>query len=568
MPSLPDCVRDFHALLTRDANARLALGVDERLGELPDPSLEAAQARVQDARALRRRFAEIDTTSLDFDSQLDIDLACLRLDEVAHTGSLSYNGRPHLAQLPSAGDDIGDGLFLLFISDPRPDAERLVDITARLEAAPRYLEALLERLDTPVERWVQMDLQKVEGLPQLFSNLQDWAEEQGWADAPRLARACREASEALEGYAASLKAMPTTPHFALAEEDARELLRLRGIPLSFEELQPIARDYLAETRAIIHTLHGKLVDKYELPSDTTVEGLQQHLAKRFRVSLPSDTLEDVLVRYQQERRKILGFIRERDLFPVFEEQDMLILRTPSFMEPSIPAGAMMPPPPFREGTRTSLVYLTLSEELLDEHTELSIPAMMIHEGIPGHHLQLATASIHSSVVRRHYEAMEHAEGWTTMLEDYMLDVGYLGDLTDEARFIGKRDICRIGARVAIDLYFMTGNPDYLEVGVDYDRSSDDPFVRAGSLLGNVTGFVPGRVQAELNWYSQAHGVPLSYLTGNHMVWKLKRDLQAANPEVSSIEIDRTFHRIYLQSSNMPVKFLRKVFAHEGMLPKG
>jgi hypothetical protein len=32
--------------------------------------------------------------------------------------------------------------------------------------------------------------------------------------------------------------------------------------------------------------------------------------------------------------------------------------------------------------RTSLVYLTLSEELRNEHTELSIPNMMIHEGVP------------------------------------------------------------------------------------------------------------------------------------------------------------------------------------------
>ena len=101
--------------------------------------------------------------------------------------------------------------------------------------------------------------------------------------------------------------------------------------------------------------------------------------------------------------------------------------------------------------------------------------MMIHEGIPGHHLQLATASTHPSIVRRHFEAMEHAEGWTTMLEDYMLDQGYMGELTDEARFSGKRDISRLGARTAIDLFFMSGNKDFLDLGLFKTRFfSTDP----------------------------------------------------------------------------------------------
>ena len=98
------------------------------------------------------------------------------------------------------------------------------------------------------------------------------------------------------------------------------------------------------------------------------------------------------------------------------------------------------------------MYLTLSEELLDEHTELSIPGMMLHEGIPGHHLQLATAAAHPSVIRRHMDARDLAVGWTTMLEDYMLDAGCVdSDIEDEVRFITKRDISRLIARVGIDL---------------------------------------------------------------------------------------------------------------------
>jgi uncharacterized protein (DUF885 family) len=272
------------------------------------------------------------------------------------------------------------------------------------------------------------------------------------------------------------------------------------------------------------------------------------------------------VRYRTEHERISAFIRQHDLFPVPEDQSLEILETPGFMRPSIPAGAMTPPAPFRAGTARSLIFLTLSEELLDEHTELSIPIMMIHEGVPGHHLQLATASKHPSRIRRHVMANDHAEGWTTMLEDYMLERGYLDHLADEARFCAKRDLNRIGARVAIDLFFMTGERDYLDVGLGLDRGQADPFAAAGELLARVTGFTAGRVQAELNWYSLERGYPLSYLTGNRLVAGLRRDLHEAQASRHDPErIDRLFFERYLGSGNMPLSFLRRVFQHEGLL---
>ena len=161
--------------------------------------------------------------------------------------------------------------------------------------------------------------------------------------------------------------------------------------------------------------------------------------------------------------------------------------------------------------------------------------------------------------------MEHAEGWTTMLEDYMLDIGYAGDLTDEVRFVTKRDISRIAARVAIDLFFMSGERAFLDLGIDAGiDDADEPFVAAGKLLKKVTGFVDARVQAELNWYSRERGYPLSYLTGNHLVWRLKRDFEAAQGGAGT-EVDRKFHRAFLESGNMPVSFLRRLLMERGQL---
>lgn len=558
---------DFHDHATRDPNACVMKGVDRRLDELPDPSQAEAEARVAGARELLRRLDAFTEAELaDFDTRLDADLARLALEHEIHGHTFTFNGRTQRQQMPKAGDDVGDGIFLLFINDPRPPADRLADITGRIERVPEYLEAQIARLDTPVARWVSMDVEKVSGLPQLLSTILDWAGRASWPDMDRLRGACERAELALRDYAHQLERLPTSTNIHAGDETCRRIIALRGIDKTPEELHRLARDFLAETRTTIEELRGRLVTKYRLPADTSTEALQQHLSVRHRVELDDGDLDGILRRYEAERDRILSFIRERELFPVPDDQDMRIMRTPPFMAPSIPAGAMMPPPPFREGVRRSLIYLTLSEELRDEHTEITIPSMMIHEGIPGHHLQLTTAAGHPSIIRRHVDAMEHAEGWTTMLEDYMLDVGYLADIADEVRFCGKRDLSRIGARVAIDLYFMSGDKGYLEVGVDCDLSPDDPFQAAGNLLREVTGFVPGRVQAELNWYSQERGYPLSYLTGNRMVWELKADLARSQAgTLDPLDLDRRFHELYLNSGNMPVSYLRRVFEHQGLL---
>jgi uncharacterized protein (DUF885 family) len=560
-------VDTFHQHRTQNPNARVQLGLSEGLGELPDPSLTAAAGRAQSARRLLASLTALAREPLAFDDALDLDLARLMLEAELFDLSYEFNGQTTLHQQPRAGDEIGDGIFLMSVSDPRPAEQRLLDITRRIEGIPAYLDALIGRLERPVARWVQMDAAKVRELPTLLGSIESWAHAERWHDAERVGRANAAARAALADYERRLLALPSTPNLHVGDATAARIVALRGIEQSLDELHAMAKAFLAETNRQIESLRARLVDRYGLAADTSSADLQRFLNRRFRVAIAAGGLEQVLVRYRQEHERVSRFIRERDLFPIPEHQSLEILETPGFMRPSIPAGAMTPPAPFRAGTATSLIFLTLSEELLDEHTELTIPIMMVHEGVPGHHLQLATASQHASRIRRHVMANDHAEGWTTMLEDYMLDRGYAEALADEVRFCAKRDLCRIGARVAIDLFFMTGERDYLDLGLGLERGQPDPFAAAGELLQAVTGFTPGRVEAELNWYSSERGYPLSYLTGNQLVARLRRDLHAAQAERHSAErIDRMFFDRYLSSGNMPLAFLRRVFQHEGLIP--
>ncbi len=552
-------------LVGDNVDLSVGLGLPENLHRLGDPSMAAREAELQRVGELIESIDESRAES--FYERLDLELTRLYLQQWQFTDSLQLNGQPLRRQKPAGVDGVSEGIFQLFVNDEREPAARLQDILARLRMAPDYLEGELDVLTTPVRRWRDIELQQAAEIPELFETVLNWARETGFADSEALAAAIETAVAALESYSARLAELPTTDAFSIGREQMEALLALKRLGKTPEQLRQMAADYMAGLQNSLAQLRDRLVARYALPADTSLEQLHDFLNQRFAVQLEGGRLESVLDHYNREKEKIFRWNQQRQLFPVPEAQDMVIMQTPGFLEPVIPAGAMWPPLALREGVRKSMVHLTLKEEELAEHTHLGIPMMMVHEGIPGHHLQFACASLQDSVIRRLFNANDHAEGWTTMLEDYMLDQGYVEDaILDEVRFVTKRDISRLVARVGIDLYFMSGDSHFLDVGLDLDFDSEDPFDNAAKLLKAATGFTDGRVQSELNWYSKEQGYPLSYLTGNRLVWELKNEIVAANRRgLDAAELDREFHRIYLQSGCMPVTVLREVYHHEGLL---
>ncbi|MFT6123663.1 MAG: hypothetical protein ACJASG_002197 [Oleiphilaceae bacterium] len=565
MPTYEKITIQFKRFILADADTSMALGDEAHLGNLGNPSLEYMLERSQQAKELLSTLQTIKGET--FDEQLDLDLMARHLQQNIFFSELQQHGRPQRCSQPNGIDGISAGIFQLFVNDERSPEFRLNDILTRLQQAPYYLATETEVIAEPITRWRDIELEQGEGLPDLFQTILEWAQLENYSQLDSLKIAISECNTALDSYLSDLKNKKTHTNFAIGLDKVNELLAIRQISHSPAELTKMARDFMGKTQILLSSLKTKLCEKYGLEHDTKESELHEYLNDRFAATLKDGKLTSVLDYYYQQIESIHDFVSEKKLFTLPTEQDMKIMQTPGFLEPVIPAGAMWPPLALREGKKTSLVYLTLKEDQLAEHTELGIPVMMIHEGIPGHHLQFATAAQHPSFIRRIFSANEHAEGWTTMLEDYMLDVGYVDkELVDEVRFIAKREMSRLVARVGIDLYFMTSNKDYLNVGLDLNFESVDVFVNAAILLKAATGFTDGRVQAELNWYSSEQSYPLSYLTGNRMVWQLKEDIQKANKKaLDKLALDQAFHEVYLSSGCMPVESLRSVFMNLGYL---
>ena len=157
-----------------------------------------------------------------------------------------------------------------------------------------------------------------------------------------------------------------------------------------------------------------------------------------------------------------------------------------------------------------------------------------HEGVPGHHLQIAQAVFNKDDLndwRRNVSwSSGHGEGWALYAERLMLDLGYLDDPGD---CLGMLDGQRMrAARVVLDLGVHLSKPKLSGDGVwDYDYALE-------FMLKNVNmpkEFVTFEVNRYFGWPGQAP----SYKVGQR-IWEQIRD-EVKTKEGANFNI-KAFHK--------------------------
>jgi uncharacterized protein (DUF885 family) len=175
-----------------------------------------------------------------------------------------------------------------------------------------------------------------------------------------------------------------------------------------------------------------------------------------------------------------------------------------------------------------------------------------HEGVPGHHLQVAQAVFNKDDLndwRRNVSwTSGHGEGWALYAERLMLDLGYLDDPGDR---LGMLDGQRMrAARVVLDLGVHLSKPKLEGEGVwDYDYALD-------FMLKNVNmpkEFVVFEVNRYFGWPGQAP----SYKVGQR-IWEQIRD-EVKSREGSSFDI-KAFHKKALNLGGLGLDTLRTAMA--------
>jgi uncharacterized protein (DUF885 family) len=227
-----------------------------------------------------------------------------------------------------------------------------------------------------------------------------------------------------------------------------------------------------------------------------------------------------------------------------------VVETPTFLRGIIPGIAMEPPSPL-DSIQTSYFYIRPIPDPLDSADRQNYynlvrrrgwKGSVVHEGFPGHHLQLSIANHHPSFIRRMQGNTPMIEGWALYCEQMATDQGLYPDNGFPAlRWLGG--VKFRAARIIVDVKLHTGQMNY-----------DDAWQFMVRTFGGDTAFFKGEVRR----YCLSPTQPMSYLVGKTQIMALRREYKDRMGDKFSL---RDFHDRLLAEGSIPLGLIRrKMFA--------
>ena len=527
----------FAALMARYPVYATFLGLHEHDHEVADGSREALLAATDAARVFATALEGMDASSLSPYWATERELALFT------TRREIFDNEVHRVweRRVSASDEIGDGIFLLFARGNRPLAERLEAIASRLERAPKHIEQQKTRLGRrpPVRLWNEMELEAVESLPSLFDEVTVAANNElgeTHAQSRRLANAAKDARQALDEYATWLRGRldGATDEFALGRDDYDTLIGLRAFDgLSTDDILEIGQQQLAEQKASRESVAR------EIDPSAAVE----EVVDRVKSDHPAD-FATALQGYRDAMDEARQFIVNNDIATLPRGENLKVIETPEYLRAVMPFAAYFSPAKFEGGTPQGLYVVTPSVDgdprAMREHNHASIYNTSIHEAYPGHHLQLAAANEHPSLIRLLVDAPEFVEGWAMYCELMMREQGF--DTAPEHRLMMHTDAIWRACRIILDIKLHRG-----QIGVD----------DATDFMVEQTGFERPQAAAEVKRYTFTPTYQLSYLLGRVLLLRLREDEKRRLGSAFSL---REFHDAMLRQGSLPISFQRRLLA--------
>jgi uncharacterized protein (DUF885 family) len=195
-------------------------------------------------------------------------------------------------------------------------------------------------------------------------------------------------------------------------------------------------------------------------------------------------------------------------------------------------------PPAKDGSRGGVFFMNTSDP--EGWGRYQIEATSYHEGIPGHHLQLAISTELTGIpeFRKRLFIAAYGEGWGLYSERLADEMGLYSTPLDRMGML-EADSMR-ACRLVVD----TGMH---ALGWSRQKAIDYMVANSPMAVGHVT--------AEIDRYAVTPGQALAYMIGRLEIQRMRRDAEAALGDRFSIQ---GFHDTVLGSGLMPLPVLDRV----------
>ena len=491
---------------------------DSELPRLDSASLHDYAAAL---RSYTASLEEAEAGSLDDEIDRTAALHAARHDLLVLEREKPHTRDPSYALLHAL-----NAIHLLLVRQSGETTRRSAALLARVQALPRFLDEAAAALTEPRSVFFDTARSMVVGGVTLLRDALTPSELPG-VNATALAEARDGAIDALHRYADALALMEPrgdegagigrdlfdlklhTAH--MIRENADELLRFG---------ERLRADAIAELERLAKVLRP--------------DASWRDLVRELREDTP--TRESALEEYRRAMRAAHEFTVDRDLVTV-PDGELVVTPTPEFLRALIPFAAYQGPAAFDGDSRgTFFVTLPRPGEPWRLHCRSELPSTALHEGVPGHHLQIVTASRLPRVVRRVLASPAAQEGWALYCENLMAEQGFISD--PAVHFFQVHHLLWRALRVILDVSLHTK-------GLSVDK--------AAALLRDELALEEGPARAEAVRYCAFPTYQLCYALGRRDILRLRDDARQARGAAFSL---RAFHDELLTYGALPTPLAR------------
>jgi len=507
------------------------IGLEGLDGELPDlhPAALAARSRdlavlAAETAATRTQLATLPGTAAR-EAAGDLELLGAELEFRRY----QLDVRPRLLLDPLAVlDTVAAAVHELLAWDdgtPADRCRRLEAATQRARRVPVLLEQASGLLASAPAPHLAVALQRLPGLLTLVRDVLPARAEELGVDVSPARDAGEVAAEGLEAFAALLDELGDDQpgEWRLGPEQHATVLRSAlGTVMDPTQIEDRARTWIARVRAQLAE-ETAAAWQQRFPG----EPLERDEDRRIRRSLqaiadtavPRGALLDEACRAIAEARAFAAASGLVDLPP---PERLRVREVPPYLR-GLAVAFVTQPPPLRPSTGCTYYLSPVPAEWSDAEARAFLRAfspaalrsLAIHEGYPGHVVQLEHAALHPRLARRLLSRPVFAEGWAVYIEREVAAAGFGSDGSSavaaaDYRTITLRNELRIASAALID------------IGLHAGELTDDD---AAQLLLSAAFQEPTEARATVLRAQVTSGQLSSYFVGGEELTDLRAEVE-------------------------------------------
>ena len=404
---------------------------------LPDVSAKGRAARHAFAERSLAALAKFDTRKLSREHQVDAILLRDQLDYII----FSLDRLQDWAWDPTTYS-AGNAFFTLTSREFAPLPVRLRSAIGRMEALPVYLQQARESLDPARVPLIhaQTAAKQNPGLNDLIDGIVAQKSALPAADQARLTSAAAKGKAAVADYQSWLdkQLVPNAKgneRIGAALYDVKLRLALNS-SLSRQEIRTRAEAEIRDLRAKMYGVAAGMLKGRSgappAPANPTPEQQQAVIEAGLAIVAADVPPKDTMIPFaQQALGEAISFAKAKKIVS-FPAASFNVIEMPEYARGFSAAYADMPGP-LEKDQRGFFDVMPIPSDwtaeqtasFLREYNKWTLHELALHEGVPGHLLQLAHSNQYKSRLRAFLQSGSMIEGWACYGQDVMADAGFM-----------------------------------------------------------------------------------------------------------------------------------------------